>query len=633
MIKLILFFILTINIYANNILEIEEGVYVQDTKSFIYYIEDTDKKLNNEKILVSKDLIIAKKTQLPASKGPFWTKLQIKNTTNKVQNLVIYNSLAGTNEIDVYLYKDLKLIKKHFLGDLREQEKRELISRYSMFQLSLDTNEEVTIVSRIKSYYLHNIDWVIKKHNTFIEEEVNKMFVFGILFGISALFLIYNILSFKTFKETPFLIIAIHTILSTAYLYGFNGIFYQINVGLNLDLITAVTWNISNIGAIMLILFPYYFFNIKKDYPRLNYYLKFKILVFIFATSTILYAQFFNEDFFIATTILIITILNAFSLLVIAFYMYMKKEFGSNYYLFGQGILLVTMIIHVLNIMNIIPYNETNKYIYPIGIVFDLIALTIAQHIKIKNKVRILEENRELLLEQSLFASIGQAIGHITHQWKHPLTNLGSTITLLEAMSLHKPEGLTESFKNKIPSINNDIEYMNNILIEFSSLYTSKKKESYFCPITSIENIKRIITSKLILKNITIETTLNNVKRINSFEHIFSNILLILIDNSIDAFKSKSNNRISISLEKSKTCYLLTFKDNAGGIKVKPIDKIFDYNISTKVNTDNKGMGIPIMKMLVEDKLKGSIQVKNDYEGASFLITIPYKDTKKLESH
>ncbi len=60
------------------------------------------------------------------------------------------------------------------------------------------------------------------------------------------------------------------------------------------------------------------------------------------------------------------------------------------------------------------------------------------------------------------------------------------------------------------------------------------------------------------------------------------------------------DNTISISLFKddlSKT-YILTYTDNAGGIKIKPIEKVFEYSLVLKKMNRFTAQVLAMVKML-----------------------------------
>ncbi len=572
--------------------------------------------------MILKDLTLAKTTHLGNKKGPFWTRLKIKNNSNKIQNLTFYNSRAGINEIDVYIYKDAKLIKTHILGDLREQNKRETLSRYSMFIQTLAVGEKITIISRVKNYQLHNIDWNIKSSSDFIQEESNKLLYFGLLFGFLIVFVLYTISSYIIYKDFPFLIITAIVSIFLIYIMSFHGILYQLDIGLNLELNTSFSWNIATIPIALLVLFPYFFFHMREKYPKISYYLIVKFIIISIIIAIELYAQYFdNTYFFISQYKFLFIIINSISLLSIAMYMYIKKESGSKYYLFGQGGLLLSIVFFILNMIGYIPHTQISKYLLPIGMMFDFIFITTAQYIKSKDKINKLQKKKDILLEQSRFNSIGQAIGDITHQWKIPLTYIGSSITTLETVYHHQKENFENIFDAKLPELKNNLNLMKSTIDEFTQYYSGQIKKKNFKIQQSIDNILKLLNSKIISHNVDIKLEQNEIDTIYGYEHIFSNILLFFINNSLDQFESSENkNQITISLYKENNNIKIIYQDNAGGIKIEPIEKVFDYFVSTKESSDNTGMGLSIVKMLVEDRLKGKISVQNIKNGVQFKV-------------
>ena len=620
--KLFLILFLAINIYANKILEIKDDFVSNNSANIIYYTEDINNTKKSIDILKSKDLKLAKKTHLGSTIGPFWTRLEIKNISTKIQNLALYNSRAGMDKIDVYIYKDSKLIKTHMLGDLRDQNNRELLSRYSMFILTLDIGEKVTIVSKIKNYQLHNIDWIIKKGSNFFEEEFVKLLFFGMFFGFTIIFILYTISSYFAYKDFTFLLISITVFSFLIYIMSVHGILYQLNLGINLNLLTSFSWTLGTIPIALIILFPYFFFHMRENYPKLSYYLIFKFVLILLIIIAEVYVQYFNEKYFVISLFkFLFIILNSISLLSIAIYMNIKKEHGANYYLFGQGSLLFSIIFYILNMIGYIPPSEIVKYTLPLGMFFDFIFLTFAQYIKSRNKIIQLENKKKVLLEQSRFNSIGQAIGDITHQWKTPLTYLGTSVTTLETVFNHKKEDLENTLNTQLPNIKNNINLMKNTIDEFTQYYSGNIQIKDFEVQESFDNILKLLHTKIVTKNVNIELKMGNISTLYGYEHIFSNILLVFISNSIDQFKiDKTNRQITINLFKNKNNTKIIYQDNAGGITIEPIERVFDYFVSTKETSDNSGMGLSIVKMLVEDKLDGTISVKNTKDGVQFEV-------------
>jgi len=68
----------------------------------------------------------------------------------------------------------------------------------------------------------------------------------------------------------------------------------------------------------------------------------------------------------------------------------------------------------------------------------------------------------------------------------------------------------------------------------------------------------------------------------------------------------------------------LYVEDNCGGISQEPIESILELDVSSKNNThEQRGMGLFILKTLLEIKFLGTLHVSNTENGARFEITIP----------
>ena len=63
--------------------------------------------------------------------------------------------------------------------------------------------------------------------------------------------------------------------------------------------------------------------------------------------------------------------------------------------------------------------------------------------------------------------------------------------------------------------------------------------------------------------------------------------------------------------------------DDGGRIEDKIINSIFEPFFSTKEN--GTGFGLYMAKVIIEDKMRGTISVRNDDEFVVFTIKLPHK--------
>lgn len=116
---------------------------------------------------------------------------------------------------------------------------------------------------------------------------------------------------------------------------------------------------------------------------------------------------------------------------------------------------------------------------------------------------------------------------------------------------------------------------------------------------------------------------------------IFRNLIM----NSMDAFFSKDRFfLIQFNQRKENDFIYFNIKDNGVGIKESDIKYIFNSGFSTKINYEtgevNRGLGLSLVKEIIEKKLDGTINVESTYEiGTEFIIKIPTKNLEELNEN
>lgn len=113
--------------------------------------------------------------------------------------------------------------------------------------------------------------------------------------------------------------------------------------------------------------------------------------------------------------------------------------------------------------------------------------------------------------------------------------------------------------------------------------------------------------------------------RVHKHYYLMS-ILRNLINNSIEAIESEGLIEIRINQRNEKL--RITIEDNGQGIQKKNIEYIFNLGYSTKFKSGDgksrRGMGLAIVKNLIENKFNGHLEVESKRDkGSLFSIEIP----------
>jgi signal transduction histidine kinase len=97
---------------------------------------------------------------------------------------------------------------------------------------------------------------------------------------------------------------------------------------------------------------------------------------------------------------------------------------------------------------------------------------------------------------------------------------------------------------------------------------------------------------------------------------VWTNLLI----NSIQAMKAQG--QISIAMRQVEQVYEIRFTDNGPGIPAEVLPKIFNPLFTTKPKGEGTGMGLHIVKRIVEAH-RGTIEVQSTTGRTEFIIRLP----------
>lgn len=243
-----------------------------------------------------------------------------------------------------------------------------------------------------------------------------------------------------------------------------------------------------------------------------------------------------------------------------------------------------------------------------------------------------LQNKHLLLVQKTKDEEMGRMLGNVAHQWKQPLNALYLVCQNLKEMQ--KLEVLNDAELEKYLQIMTEqIKFMSNTIDAFRSFYIPSKEKEEFEVCSVIQNILDLFYS-ILDNNISIKfSSYQNKKslKINAIKSEFQNIIIILMDNSIEAIKYRLKKNeikegkiiIRCDLEENiagmQVCTLF-IKDNGGGIHADIARRVFDKFFTTK--QDGTGIGLSIVQMFLES-MQGRISFINDRDGVEFRVELP----------
>ncbi len=243
---------------------------------------------------------------------------------------------------------------------------------------------------------------------------------------------------------------------------------------------------------------------------------------------------------------------------------------------------------------------------------------------QISKEVKHIREKDSMILIQSRNSAVGEMIGNIAHQWRQPINAIG--ILIQDFADAYEFGELDEAYiQEKVVVINNLIEYMNQTIDDFKNFFSPDKREINFAASEVVERAIDFVACSFSARNIDYNITIDqDFTTFGSENELFQAILNIL-NNAKDAFQENEikQPQVRIDLSIFENTGYITIQDNAGGVKEDIIENVFEPYVTTKTERKGTGIGLYIVKNIVEINFTGSIQVENLDGGARFTIKLP----------
>ena len=248
----------------------------------------------------------------------------------------------------------------------------------------------------------------------------------------------------------------------------------------------------------------------------------------------------------------------------------------------------------------------------------------------VSQKVSELQKQGELMVHQSRQAAMGEMLESIAHQWRQPLNIIGLATTKLDLAYQFK-EMDDATFHEVIETVSYNINYMSNTINDFRNFIHPNIEQIFFTPEKSFQELVKILGAQLENNSIKYTLSIEENTHIYGVGNEFQQVALIMINNSIDAIKSQVEKkidrdfRIYVHFSKDEDNSIIQVSDNGGGIKESDIHSIFNAYFSTKFSSQGTGIGLHIVRNIIETRMHGSVTVHNIEDGCCFTIKLPLK--------
>lgn len=246
---------------------------------------------------------------------------------------------------------------------------------------------------------------------------------------------------------------------------------------------------------------------------------------------------------------------------------------------------------------------------------------------RVRDEIAKNEDKQRVMFWQSRHASLGQMLANIAHQWRQPLTELSlAMFNIKKAVQNERVEDVVKFYDES----KNIIKNMSQTIDDFTNFFSPDKEKHYFNLSDSIKEAIGLLESVINDGMITIRTNFEEIEVLGITNEL-TQVMINLINNSKDAFTHNSIllREMTINVKKEKGFALIEVQDNAGGIAKENIEKIFEPYFTTKHKSRGTGLGLFMSKMICEQGLGGTLDVKSKKNTTTFSIKIPLDEYEK----
>ncbi|CAA6823517.1 MAG: Signal Transduction Histidine Kinase (STHK) with CheB and CheR activity [uncultured Sulfurovum sp.] len=624
MLKLFLFFSLFFSHYSLaktlnlNLSEIYE------TNDYIEYtvaqnLNETPNNLDNRIWKKNKKSF----TSFKYANNAYWAKIKVKNIAQKKQTYYFKAENQFTYKIDYYLLKNKKIVSHIEDGVISKNANRAFNATHMIFPIEIDLNSEAEVYFKIRNYNKININFTLVTQEYLLDYYQLYNLIEGMFFGGMLLMLLYNLFLYFLLKITAYLYYVAYVFWLSVYfigLFGFSQRYFESY--------TYIFYFSSGIFLIFLTLFVQSILNLKNKLPKINKILNLFILYFLITillniyaieANLFIYVQFLFNLFFVLILIFVSIIIG--STYYLAYY---KDDSIAKFYSIVWSIISIIGLLLSFQYLNIVEINIPSNYIFQFLVLIEVLLFSFILAYKINLLEKEKKEQEHLLVQQNKLASMGEVISMIAHQWRQPLSEINGVILNMD-IDYQKKQLSSQKFINYLDSMEQTTAYMSQTINDFTDYFKHNKEVEKFTIANLIEGTLNLVQSTK-KETIKIKYIKHPAIILTAYRSELIQALLIVINNAIDACLLEEechNSEIIIAVEDRKKDIIISVTDKAGGISPDIIDKIYDPYFTTKHKSKGTGLGLYILKMIIEESMQGKIKISSSKEITECKLFIP----------
>lgn len=243
--------------------------------------------------------------------------------------------------------------------------------------------------------------------------------------------------------------------------------------------------------------------------------------------------------------------------------------------------------------------------------------------LRIEAEVKHNREKDLILSQQSGMLALSELTENLSLKWQKPLYQINRMIQQIQE-DFERGKLTGEEINEKVVKTQSSIKYLSQSLHDFKFFFIPDKEMQSFSLKDVTEKAISLLKPNLEKYKVEVEVDVPEDLYITGYPSEFTQAVINILNNSNDVIMERNvtNPLIKIDTETQDDKTIYKIRDNAGGIPDVIIDSLFEPYVSTKEGDEGTGLGLYITKMIIENKMEGTIEAGNTEYGAEFRIII-----------
>lgn len=255
----------------------------------------------------------------------------------------------------------------------------------------------------------------------------------------------------------------------------------------------------------------------------------------------------------------------------------------------------------------------------------ELLELNRTLESRVENEVASSREKDALLLQQARYQTLGELLVNIAHHWRQPLNNIGARVQENAWLMAHG-ELAPENAMAAADLIMQELKQLSRSIEAFNLLCRPALHDLTVLPSAAVQRAIQMVRDSYHLSGIGFELKLLAEQELQGSLQDLVQCILNLFSNAKDAILAEHAAagliRVEIAMQ-GQSCLTIAVADTGGGIPQQLLHSLFDPYVTSKFRAQGVGLGLFVVRQIIEQRFSGTVTAVNQEHGAVITIAIP----------